>query len=83
MRGSSLLSKFADYMKLEGVASMLESCAAIQQDLDRLESCVERDLMKFNKIKCRVLHLGSLTTHSSVQVWGSPAGEELFGEELG
>jgi len=35
-----------------------EGCAAIQRDLDRLERCTERNLMKVNKGKYRVLHLG-------------------------
>ena len=52
------LRKFADDTKLGGVVHTLAGCAAIQYDLDRLESWVERNLMKFNKGKCWVLHLG-------------------------
>uniref|UniRef100_A0A8B9CCP8 Reverse transcriptase domain-containing protein n=1 Tax=Anser brachyrhynchus TaxID=132585 RepID=A0A8B9CCP8_9AVES len=52
------VSKFADDTKLGGVADTLEGCAAIQWDLNRLVNRVGRNSMKYNKGKCRVLHLG-------------------------
>ncbi|KAK4824376.1 hypothetical protein QYF61_014036 [Mycteria americana] len=54
----STLSKFADDTKLGGVANMPAGHAAIQRDLDRLEKWDDRNLMKLNKEKCEVLHLG-------------------------
>lgn len=50
-------NKFVDDTKVGGVANTPQGCANFQQDLDGLENWMEKNLKRFNKSKCIVLHL--------------------------
>lgn len=52
------LSRFTDSTKLCDAVDMLEGRDASQRNLDRLERSACANLMKFNKGKDNVLHLG-------------------------
>ncbi|GAB0178098.1 mitochondrial enolase superfamily member 1 [Grus japonensis] len=77
------LSKFADDRKVRGVADTPEGCAASQQDPDRLESWAERNQMKFNKGKCRVLHLGKNNPKQQYRLGVDLLGSSTAEKDLG
>jgi len=52
------LRKFVDDTKLWGAVNILEGRDAIQRDLDRLERWTCMNLLRFNKAKCKVPHMG-------------------------
>ncbi|GAB0176341.1 mitochondrial enolase superfamily member 1 [Grus japonensis] len=52
------LMKFAGGTKLNGEVDTSEARVTVQEDLDRLEEWANKKFMKFNKDKCKVLHLG-------------------------
>ena len=57
-----------------------EGCAAIQRDLIRLEKWADRNLSKFNKGKCKVLHLGR-NNSMHLEMLGAAQLESSFAEK--
>ncbi|GAB0188996.1 cAMP-dependent protein kinase inhibitor alpha [Grus japonensis] len=64
------LSKFADDTKLCDVVNTPEGRDAIQRDLDRLGRWARVNLLKLNKAKCKVLHMGSGNSKHSYRLGG-------------
>lgn len=65
-----ILTKFADNTKLRGEDDISDDCAAIQRHMNwkhelniqrDTENWIERDFVKLNKGKCKVLLLGRIT----------------------
>ncbi|CAM4321681.1 unnamed protein product [Lepidochelys kempii] len=57
-KSGSVLIKFADDTKLGGIANLEKDRDTLQEDLDDLVNWSNRNRMKFNSEKCKVMHLG-------------------------
>ena len=70
-------SQSVDDTNLGGVADTPEGCATIQRDLNRPEKRTDRNVMQFNKGKCKVLHLGRKKPMHQCRPGGQTAGKQL------
>uniref|UniRef100_A0A674ICA9 Reverse transcriptase domain-containing protein n=4 Tax=Terrapene triunguis TaxID=2587831 RepID=A0A674ICA9_9SAUR len=79
----STIIKFADDTKLGGIATALEDRVIIQNDLDKLEKWSELNRMKFNKDKCKVLHLGRKNQFHTYRMGRDCLGRSTAERDLG
>lgn len=74
------LTNSADDTKLKQL-NVLKNRDAIQRNLDRPEECACCHSMKFNKVRCKAMHLG---TNNSWQHWvGTVSSERPLAAEKG
>jgi len=74
--------RYKDDTKLCGAIDSLEGRNTTQKDLDRLEEWAHENLMKCNKAKCKVLHMGQTNPQYEYRLgnkWieSSPAEKDL------
>ncbi|GAB0175877.1 mitochondrial enolase superfamily member 1 [Grus japonensis] len=77
------LMKFADDKKLSGEVDTSERRATLQEDLHRLEEWANRNLMKFNKDKSKVLHLGKHNPSVQHRLGSTQLGSSSVERDLG
>ena len=77
--------EFARDTKLSGEVDAWEGRASLQEDLHRLEEWANKNLIKFNKDKCNVLHMGKQNPevqHRPRSAWrGSSSVERDLGSQ--
>ena len=77
------LSKFADDSKLLGAVNTQKGWDAIQRGLERLEQWAQKNLMRFKRAKCKVLHLGQGNIYSQYKLGDESIEHGPEGKDLG
>ena len=70
-------SKIADDTKLSGAIDTTEGTDAIQRDLDTLKKWTHENVMRFNKIKHKALHMGHVNPDMSTDWEMNPVEKDL------
>uniref|UniRef100_A0A803JB19 Reverse transcriptase domain-containing protein n=1 Tax=Xenopus tropicalis TaxID=8364 RepID=A0A803JB19_XENTR len=79
----STVSIFADDTKLYKTISSMQDAATLQSDLTKLESRAANWKIRFNVVKCKVIHFGRNNINANYLLNGSLLGESLMEKDLG
>ncbi|GAB0209676.1 mitochondrial enolase superfamily member 1 [Grus japonensis] len=77
------LNKFGDSTKLSDTVYTPEGWDAIQRALDKLKKRAHVNLMKFNKVKCKVLHMGQGNPWYQYRLGNEGIERSLVNKDLG